>query len=164
MTGRLARTAGEGVLAGFAGTTAMTVTAAVYARRRGPLEPDESGTLPVIDFDNSDHVVIAAARLLRLKPRTPAARRALFHLVHWGYGSAVGIGRQLIGRVVPGEFAGTAVFYLATQAMAVTVFPLAGDTPPPWRWSREQRATSVVGHLVYAGTVGAVLAALRRRR
>lgn len=151
---RLLRGAAPALAAGLAGTATMASTAAAYARLRGTPEAVPGAPPVVRDFDNSDHVVVAAATLLRLHPRTPAARRALFWTVHWGYGSAFGLGYALLRRVVSRP-AATAVFYGMGQAMAAVLFPLAGGTPPPWRWTREQQATSVVQHVIYAAAVAA---------
>lgn len=151
----------RGVAAGFAGTAVMTATAAAYAWLRGPVRPDHEGVTPVVDFDNSDHVVIAAGTILQHHLSSPAGRHALFHLVHWGYGSAVGIARVLLGRTR--EPAATVVFLLGCQTMACTLFPIAGDTPPPWRWSREQLAVSIAQHAIYATTVSTAWTLLRRK-
>lgn len=156
--GRLLATLVPGVCAGFAGTAVMTATAAAYARLAPAAVPDEHGHTPVVDFDNSEHVVIAASTILRVDPRSPAARAALFHLVHWGYGSLVGVGLSLLVRArAP---APATLFFLGCQAMATSLFPLAGGTPPPWRWSRAQLAVSLVQHAVYAGAANAALRAL----
>src|SRR3978361_378609 len=81
-TGRVAELA-RGVAAGLAGTAVMTGTLALETAARrastGPVDPDASG-----------HVVTAASTVIGYAPRTPAGRNALFLLVHWGYGSAVG--------------------------------------------------------------------------
>jgi hypothetical protein len=160
VTGRsLLRRMAPGVAAGFAGTAVMTATAAAYSHLRGPAQPDHQGIAPVIDFDTSDHVIIAAGTILRVTPRSPAARKALFHLVHWGYGSLVGVGRQLLHRTP----APTLFFFLGCQTMACALFPLVGDTPPPWRWTREQLTVSLAQHAIYALTVSAALKALGHR-
>jgi hypothetical protein len=139
----------------------MTATAADYAHLRGSAQPDHEGLAPVIDFDTSDHVVIAAGTILGYTPRSAAGRKALFHLVHWGYGSLVGVGSQLLhSSRIP---APTLLFFLGCQTMACTLFPIAGKTPPPWRWSREQLAVSLTQHVIYAVTVTAALRRLRTR-
>src|ERR1700712_2883046 len=89
--GRLLR----GVLAGAAGTAAMTTTGFAHreghARRRGMSPADIT---EILDYDDSDHVVVAAStvlqRVIGWAPRTPGGRHALFRLVHWGYGSGGG--------------------------------------------------------------------------
>ncbi|MCW2883881.1 MAG: hypothetical protein QOE54_1260 [Streptosporangiaceae bacterium] len=136
----------RGLACGLAGTSAMTLTAALYARLRG--ETDR-----ILDYDTSEHVAIAAATVLRVHPRSDTGERALFHLVHWGYGSAVGIAYQAIRHAVPSRPAAASVFFTGCQTMAFVLFPLLGRTPPPWRWRRDVIAISLLQHAVYAATV-----------
>lgn len=164
-----------GVLAGAAGTAAMTVSGRVHrlvvARRRG-VRPGE--ITEILDYDDSEHVVVAAAAVVRaatgLAPRTPAQRRALFLLTHWGYGSAVGVVHAVLRRGL-GEPAAGVTFFVLGQAMALGLFPVLGDTPVPWRWRRRLLVTSFAQHAVYAAAVagadaavGAVRAAAVRSR
>jgi hypothetical protein len=148
---RLAR----GVAAGFAGTTVMTATYALEHRIRrsvqGPLDYDD-GTVPVT----------AAMRVLGIRELDEGKRRALGLLVHWGYGSLVGAARLAIGDRW-GPVGGTAAYYGGLMVMAGTLFPLLGDTPPPWRWDPDVLATSCVQHAVYAVVVSAAAAELAPR-
>ncbi|WP_018331016.1 hypothetical protein [Actinomycetospora chiangmaiensis] len=154
------------MVAGAAGTAAMTATGQlyrqVYARRRGkaPSEITE-----ILDYDDSDHVVVAASTLLRAvsgrAPQSPAARRALFWLVHWGYGSAVGVAHAEL-RHRTGEPAAGVAFFVGCQTMALSLFPVLGDTPVPWRWTPRLMTVSVLQHLVYAAAVAGADAALDR--
>ena len=149
----------EAVLAGLAGTTAMTATTALEERlRRDPGE--------FVDYDASSHVVTAAATVLGVDEGGPLRRDALFLATHWGYGSAMAVGLETVRRVVPGAPAPVqaGVFGLGCQALAFTLFPTVGATPPPWRWRRDVLVTSVGQHLVYVATVAVVAAALRSRR
>lgn len=157
-----------GVLAGAAGTAAMTMTGRIYrevhARRRG-LSPRD--ITEVLDYDDSDHVVIAAStvlcRVVRWSPRGPRARRALFWLVHWGYGSAVGAAHAELRHRLGGEPAAGPVFFLGCQTMALSLFPTLGETPVPWRWGPRLLTVSLAQHAVYAGAVAGVDALLDRR-
>ncbi|PZS27950.1 MAG: hypothetical protein DLM58_17985 [Pseudonocardiales bacterium] len=154
--GRLSAAA-RGVAAGLAGTTVMTVSLKIeqIARRRsdGP-----------VDYDASDHVVTAAATVLRHNPRTPAGRIALFQLVHWGYGSAVAAAYPVLRHRLRSRPRAAAVFYLACQTMAMTLFPTLGGTPPPWRWRRTVLLSSFAQHALYAATVCATDNALTPKR
>ena len=157
-----------GVLAGAAGTAAMSVTGRlyreVYARRRG-MAPSE--ITEILDYDDSDHVVVAAATLLQAvtgrAPVDPGARRALFWIVHWGYGSAVGAGHALLRHGLGGEPAAGTVFFLGCQTMALSLFPVLGGTPVPWRWTPRLMTVSLGQHVVYAAAVAGAQAALDRR-
>lgn len=135
------------VAAGLAGTTVMTATMRLEQALRSP------GSGPV-DYDATGHVVTAASRAVHYRPRTPAGRRALFLLVHWGYGSAVGGEYRLAQRVLGSRRAAVAAFYLACQGMAFTLFPTLGETPPPWRWRRDMLVSSLFQHAIYAVAVG----------
>jgi hypothetical protein len=145
MTDRLMR----GLLAGTAGTAAMSVSEwAHVAARPGAGAP--------VDFDVSEHVVLAAGRILRLRPRSRAGRLGLFVLTHVGYGTAFGLVRELLEVAPLSPRLRTAVFFAATESLALSMFPVLGGTPPPWRWSAEQLTASVVQHAVYAVGVSAV--------
>lgn len=135
----------------------------VYARRRG-MDPSE--ITEILDYDDSDHVVVAAATLLQAvtgwAPESPGARLALFRTVHWGYGSAVGAGHALLRHELGGEPAAGTVFFLGCQTMALSLFPVLGDTPVPWRWTPRLMTVSLAQHMVYAAAVAGAQAALDR--
>ena len=120
-----------------------------------------SSTGPV-DYDASDRVVVAACKVLRRPvPASPGAKRAIFNLVHWGYGSAVAMEFEGLRRITRDDASATAAFYVLCQAMAFTLFPALGETPPPWRWKRELLVSSMSVHALYAVTVTAVARRLR---
>lgn len=158
----------RGVAAGAAGTAMMSASASLrrrrYARRHG-IAPADVDVL--LDYDDSDHVVIAASTLLRgvtgRAPSTPRGKRALFLLVHWGYGSAVGIGHEGLYRLLGREPEAGVAFFVGCQAMALTVFPVLGGTPSPWRWTPKLMVTSLTQHMLYAAVVAATGVPLRRR-
>lgn len=118
----------------------------------------------LIDYDASDRVVVAASKVVRWDPSTENGRRALFYLVHWGYGSLVALEYERLRRVTRSEPRATVAFFAACQTMALTLFPLLGDTPPPWRWRRDVLVTSFAQHALYATTVAATSHAFRVRR
>lgn len=166
------REAARGVLGGAVGTGAMALAAHHRRRRftrRHGTTPEDAGV--VLDYDDSEHVVIAASTLTRYvvgrAPRSPQGRRALFWLVHWGYGSAVGATHVALQHALQHtrprrrgrprdrgvEPAAGLTFFAGSQAMALALFPVLGGTPPPWRWERRLLVTSVVQHAIYAGGV-----------
>lgn len=117
------------VAAGFVGTTTMSGTPWLERRVRHHLQKP-------VDCDASSHVVQAASTLLRIDSGGAGRRRALFLLVHWGYGSAVGVGYRGIGEVVGNDARAASMFYGACQGMAFVLFPTLGGTPSPWRSRR----------------------------
>ncbi len=146
----------RGGAGGLAGTAAMTATYALERRLRrshgGPLDYDDSAT--------PAHAAMVVLRLHRLGPRQ---ERELGDLVHWGYGSAMGIPREVLGRYLSPRRA-TLVYWTGLMVMTGTLFPVLGGTPPPWRWKPDVVLTSMVQHAVYAACVGAAVDAARRGR
>lgn len=137
----------------------MTLSLAVQTKLRS--HPDGTGDA-IIDYDASDHVVIAAAKVVRWNPSSVTGRRVLFNVVHWGYGSVVALEYERFRRMLGSEPRGAVAYFVACQGMALTLFPLLGDTPPPWRWRRDLLLTSFGQHALYAATVA--LASRRFRK
>lgn len=127
----------------------MTASLALETR----LRPHSDGP---VDYDASDHVVTAASKVVRWNPRTVAGRRVLFNLVHWGYGSVVAVEYEQFRRRSGSDAAASVAFFACCQTMAFALFPLLGETPPPWRWKRSILVSSVVQHALYVVTVSAV--------
>jgi hypothetical protein len=50
----------------------------------------------------------------------------------------------------------SAVFGGVLMTATLTLFPLLGRTPPPWRWPRGFLATSFASHAAYVVAVGLV--------
>jgi uncharacterized membrane protein YagU involved in acid resistance len=142
---------------GVAGTAAMTLSLDLHAK----LRPNAQDGL--IDYDASDHVVIAASKVVHWNPTSRRQRAVLFDIVHWGYGSAVAIEYDELRRRLDSEPKAALAFYAACQSMAFALFPLLGETPPPWRWSRGVLASSMAEHALYVATVAVVSRGVRDR-
>ncbi|GAA5152579.1 hypothetical protein GCM10023340_33130 [Nocardioides marinquilinus] len=151
-----AATAGRALLAGAAGSAAMSATSRLERR----LLPD---SVDVVDYDASSHVVTAVAAVLRREPRDGGEHRAYFALAHWGYGSAIGLAYPVLRRRLGPGWAAPVALWAGCQTMALVLLPTLGDTPPPWRWRGRLLATSLAGHVVYVVGVAAATRALRRR-
>jgi uncharacterized membrane protein YagU involved in acid resistance len=50
----------------------------------------------------------------------------------------------------------SAVFGATLMSATLTLFPLLGRTPPPWRWPPDVIATSIGTHVVYVAAVAIV--------
>jgi hypothetical protein len=141
------------VCAGAAGTAAMTLTYDAerrLRRRRGPL-----------DYDDSLVPGEIVAVVMHLPHVTQREERDLGLLLRWSYGSAFGLLHGVLRRRV-GEPWASAAFGGTLMTATLTLFPLLGRTPPPWRWPPDVMATSLATHAVYVGAVAAVDGAIRR--
>jgi hypothetical protein len=141
------------VIAGTAGTAAMT---AAYSLERR-LRPRCSGPL---DYDDSLVPGQIVAGIMHLPRPSDHTERDLGTALRWSYGSAFGLLHGLLYRRV-GEPAAATAFGATLLTATLTLFPLLGRTPPPWRWSRAYLLTCFATHAVYALVVAEVDDTLR---
>jgi uncharacterized membrane protein YagU involved in acid resistance len=138
---RVASAIGAGLLAGVAGTAAMTVSNTLEAR----LRRREPSSTP------SD----AAGKVLGVQPRNPAGKARFSTVVHWSYGTAWGAARGLIGLAGLGDSAASAVHFTAVWGWSLVMLPALNVTPPPWQQPRAELAVDALHHAVYAGATTA---------
>src|SRR3954469_23279471 len=135
------------VCAGAAGTAALT---AAYAAERRVRRSHEGQ----LDYDDSLVPGQIVASVMHLPNVTARGDRDLGLALRWGYGSAFGLLHGVLRRGV-GEPWGGAAFCAALMTATVTLFPLLGRTPPPWRWPADVMATCLGTHVAYVAGVGA---------
>jgi hypothetical protein len=142
------------ILAGTAGTATMTLAYAAERRlrRRGP-EP--------LDYDDGLVPGQIVAGVMHLPHVTDRDERELGLILRWSYGSAFGLAHGLLHRRVREPWA-SAAFGAALMSATLSLFPLLGRTPPPWRWPADVLATSFGTHVAYVLAVGTVDDAVRR--
>jgi hypothetical protein len=138
----------RGVLAGSAGTAALTLA---YATERR-LRPNVQGPL---DYDDSLVPGQIVAGIMHLPHVTAREENELGLALRWGYGSAFGLWHGFLRRRV-GEPLASAAFGATLMTATLTLFPLLGRTPPPWRWPPSVIATAFGTHAAYVGAVAAV--------
>jgi hypothetical protein len=134
------------VLAGTAGTAVLTLCYEVERRlrqKRGPLDYDDS-LVP-------GRIVVS---ILHLHHVTAHEEDELGLALRWSYGSAFGIWHGLLRRRREEPWAAL-LFGTTLMGATLTLFPLLGRTPPPWRWPPGYLATSSFTHAAYTVTVAA---------
>jgi hypothetical protein len=144
----------RGVLAGAAGTAAMTFA---YETERAA-RPKVLGPL---DYDDSLVPGQIVAMVLHLPSVTERGERELGTALRWGYGSAFGMMHEFLRRRL-GEPRASIIFCGMLMTATFSLFPILGRTPPPWRWAPDVLATSVGTHVAYVAAVAAVDDGLRR--
>lgn len=138
---RLARAIGNGVLAGFAGTAAMTASSTVEAKLRGR--------------EFSDAPARATAKVLGIKEFEDARAKARFSdLSHWAYGTSWGIARALLREFGVGPKKATPLHFAAVWGSALVTLPALEVAPPVVFWRKQEIAIDVFHHLVYAAATG----------
>jgi hypothetical protein len=139
---RLAQALGKGLVAGFAGTAAMTVSSTLEMKLRGR----EASSAPAD----------AAAKVLGIGGfADDAAKERFGTLVHWGYGTGWGVVRALLRVAGLAPPAATAAHLAAVWGSESAMLPALGVAPPFWTWGAEDVAIDVWHHAVYAVATGA---------
>ena len=143
----LAQNIGKGLLAGLAGTAAMTISSTVEQKLRGR----QPSTAPAD----------ATAKLLGIeKFTTPAAHTRFSTLVHWGYGTGWGVVRGLLDGARLRPLAATAAHGAVVYGSAQVMLPALEVAPPSFLWPKQEIAIDAWHHLVYAAATGLAYAAL----
>jgi hypothetical protein len=142
------------IVAGAAGTASLTLA---YAAERRVRHRDDTP----LDYDDSLVPGQIVANILHLPHVTAREDAELGLALRWGYGSAFGLFHGVLRRRIPEPLA-SAVFGGTLMTATLSLFPLLGHTPPPWRWPPDVMATSVGTHIAYVAAVAAVDDGFRR--
>ena len=146
----LAGAIGKGLLAGFAGTAAMTVSSTVEARLRGRAP--------------SSAPARATAKVLGIKEWEDDLAEARFNdLSHWGYGTGWGVVRGLLGATGMRVRTASALHGGAVWGSAQVALPALEIAPPVVFWPKEEIAIDAFHHAVYAAATGAAYALIDGR-
>ena len=137
------------VIGGAAGTAAMTLAYALERR----LRPRFKGPL---DYDDSLVPGRIVAGIMHLGQVTDREDEDLGLSLRWGYGSAFGLWHGLLRREGIAEPWAAALFGGTLMSATLSLFPLLGRTPPPWRWPASVLATSFATHAAYVAAVAVV--------
>ena len=137
----VAEDVGKGLLAGLAGTAAMTLSSTVEARLRGRV--------------SSSAPARATAKVLGIKEFEDDIASARFNdLSHWGYGTSWGALRGLLAATGMPARTATALHGAAIYGSAQVTLPALEIAPPVVFWPKEEIAIDAFHHLVYATATG----------
>jgi hypothetical protein len=136
------------VLAGTAGTAALTLAYAAERRIR-------AGRRASLDYDDSLVPGQIVASVLHLPHVTGREEQDLGLALRWSYGSVFGLMHGLLRRRIGDPWA-SAIFGTTLMSATLSLFPLLGRTPPPWRWPADVMATSLGTHVAYVVAVATV--------
>jgi len=138
---RLASSIGKGLVAGFVGTAAMTVSSSLEARIRGRAA--------------SSAPARATAKVLGIKEFEDEIAAARFNdLSHWGYGTTWGVVRGLLAAAGLSPKAATAAHGAALWGSAAVTLPALEVAPPFVFWGRKEVAIDLWHHAVYTAAAG----------
>ena len=135
------------VLAGTAGTAAMTASYATERHLRHRIGP--------LDYDDSIVPGEIVAGILHLGNVSDREANDLGLALRWSYGSAFGLWHGILRRKLSEPWASLA-FGGTLMTATLTLFPILGRTPPPWRWPPAVLATAFGTHAAYVSAVALV--------
>jgi hypothetical protein len=142
---------GKGLIAGFAGTAAMTVSSTIEAKLRGRA--------------SSSAPARATAKMLGIKEFEDGVAQARFNdLSHWGYGTGWGVLRGLLAATRMPPKAATAAHGAAIYGAAQVTLPALEIAPPSVFWAKEDIAIDAFHHAVYAAATGIAYELIRNGR
>jgi hypothetical protein len=137
----------KGVLAGLAGTAAMTVSSTLEEKLRGR----EPSTAPAD----------AAAKVLGIQEfPSDRAKNAFSNAVHWSYGTSWGVVRAFLGRLGLPPAVASAAHFAAVWGSEQAMLPALGVSPPISEWGATEIAIDVFHHVVYVTATTAALEGL----
>ena len=143
----LATAIGRGLVAGFAGTAAMTISSTLEARLRGRA----FSTAPAR----------ATAKVLGIRAFDSDLAQARWNdLSHWGYGTGWGVLRGLLGATPLSARAATVAHGAAIYGAAQVTLPALEIAPPSIFWGAKEIAIDALHHAVYATATGAAYRAI----
>lgn len=132
---------GRGLVAGFAGTAAMTISSTLEAKLRGRAP--------------SSAPARATAKVLGIKEFEDDLAKARFSdLSHWGYGTGWGVVRGLLGAAGVSPKVATAAHGAAVWGSAQATLPALEVAPPAIFWGADEIAIDAFHHAVYAAATG----------
>lgn len=140
--GDVAAAIGKGLVAGAAGTAAMTLSSTIEMK----LTRREASSAPAD----------AAAKVLGVEPTGDEEKARFATVVHWAYGTSWGAARGLIGAIGLTGPAAAGVHFAAVWGNGLVMLPALGVAPPVREWGAKALAIDAFHHLVYG--VGASLA------
>jgi hypothetical protein len=147
----VAEDVGKGLVAGFIGTAAMTLSSTVEAKLRGR----QASSAPAR----------ATAKMLGIKSFDDDIAAARFNdLSHWGYGTGWGVVRGLLAAAGVPPRAATAAHGAAIYGAAQVTLPALEIAPPVVFWAKEEIAIDAFHHAVYAAGTGIAYELLDGRR
>ena len=136
---------GNGLIAGLAGTLAMTVSQMIEMKitKRKP----------------SDAPAKAVKKTLHIEP-SGENQQQFSNAVHYVYGTSWGVVRGLLSLVGLTGFAATCVHLAAIWGTAITIEPKLDIAPPVTQWKSKDIAIDIFHHAVYAIVAGIVFDAM----
>ncbi|WDF53643.1 hypothetical protein [Mucilaginibacter sp. KACC 22063] len=138
--GELGSAIGKGLLAGLAGTAAITISQMIEMK--------------ITKREPSDAPVKVVSQVADIQPTDDEQKEKVSQEIHWAYGSALGISRGLIALTGLKGLPATALHFGVVWATALVVLPKYKAAPPITEEEPKSIAIDALHHAVYATAAG----------
>ena len=142
----LALAVGTGMLAGLAGTVAITISQLIEMK--------------LTDRAPSTTPVKAVSKVLDIKPTNKTNREKVSQEIHWTYGTVWGIPRGIMSMVGLQGWPATLLHFTTIMGTALTLLPKLDVVPPVMEQEPKAIAIDALHHAVYALAAGLVYDAI----
>lgn len=88
----------------------------------------------------------------------------LYHAVHWGHGTGMGVLRALLSLAGLRGSAATAAHLTTLWSGDAALFAALGIAPPPWRWKRQELIMDLFRKGIFVLVTGATYERIASRR
>lgn len=147
---KLAEALGKGLLAGLAGTLAITASQMIESKLTGK--------------GRSSAPADAASKVLGVQPVSEEEKSKFSTLVHWAYGTSWGAFRGLLSEAGIKGWTATASHFGAIYGMAMIIMPSLKVAPPVSEWDSKTLISGGIHHALYSVSAGLVYDALDKIR
>ncbi len=144
--GAVTEALGWGIVAGVAGTAAMTLSETIeqkITKRPGSLVPAQVG-----------------AKIVEPPIKTGAQAEKLNWVVHWGHGITMGAVRGLLGATALGSLAASILHFPIVWGGDVILYAALGIAPAPWKWRGQDLGVDLFHKFVLSAVTSVVFIAL----
>lgn len=145
-TGKIALALGKGIIAGLAGTAAITLSQTIEMKING--RPPSKAPADV------------ATKTLDVKAKDEQHKEQFSQEVHWGYGTTWGIARGILDLAGVTGVTATLLHWSAVWGTAMIMLPSMDEAPPISEWGTGEIVKSGFHHIVYAVAAGLVYDAI----
>jgi len=143
--GQLGAAIGKGLIAGFAGTIAITISQMIEMR----ITKRKASNAPAKAVEKTLHI-----------EATPGNKEEFSNEVHWVYGTSWGVMRGLLSIAGIKGFTATSLHLASIWGTAVNIQPKLDIAPPLSEWEPKDIAIDILHHAVYAIAAGLVFDAI----
>jgi hypothetical protein len=150
IVGELGAAIGKGLLAGLAGTAAITLSQMIEMR--------------ITKRQASEAPTKVAAQVVDVKPASEETKEKVSKEIHWTYGTAWGVVRGLIGLTGLSGIAAIATHFSAIWGTSLVLLPSFDAGPKITEEEPKTIAIDVMHHAVYAIAAGLAYDAIDRAK